>query len=79
MGAGVAISTHTSMILSLGQNSDTIQSDSNTMDLEREYHSTIMLAAIGIGAALAGALLTIVVMGIVCCCHQIRKRQLLMR
>ena len=67
------------MILLLGQNSDTIQSDSNTMDLEREYHSTITLAAIGIGAALAGALLTIAVMGIVCCCRQIRKRHLLMR
>ena len=67
------------MILLLGQNSDTIQSDSNTVDPEREYHSIIILAAIGIGAALAGALLTIAVMAIVCCCYQIRKRRLLVR
>ena len=56
---------------------DAVQSNSNTM--ERKCHPTMTLAALGIGAAIVGALLTIVVISVAAsilyCCHQIRKQQ----
>ncbi len=81
--AGVQAHVYNFIQQYLGQDSDTAQSNSNTM--ERESHPTCMaiLTALGIGAALVGALLTIAVVlaavSIVCCCHQMKKRKLLMR